>query len=93
MVEQALINQIEEYAGLFMTIEEIAILLNLDEKKFRREVRMKSSACGLAYHRGRLQSIVEIRKQTVLFAKKGSPQSEALVNGYIETQKENEQKT
>jgi len=34
--------------------------------------------------------MLEMRRQTVMFAKKGSPQAEAFVQEYIASQKQNE---
>ncbi|MDA3943698.1 MAG: hypothetical protein PF694_09195 [Bacteroidetes bacterium] len=82
--------QIEEYAGLFLTIDEIALLLSIDQAELRREIRHGKSERARAYLRGKLKTVVEIRKQTVMFAKKGSPAAESLVNGYIIKQQQNE---
>ena len=82
--------QIEEYAGLFLTVDEIALLMNFDASELRRDIRHGKSDRAKAYLRGKLKSIVEIRKQTVMFAKKGSPAAENLVNGYLLKQQQNE---
>jgi len=81
---------IEEYAALLLTIDEIAMLVDLDPAELRREIRFGKTDHAKAYHRGKLKTIVEVRKQTVMFAKKGSPAAEALVNDYIIKQKQNE---
>ncbi len=85
-----IILKVEEYASLFMTIDEIAILLNMDPDSLRREIRFGKSPIAIAYLKGKLETIVEIRKQTVLFAKKGSPSAEQLIANYIANQKQNE---
>jgi len=81
---------IEEYAGLFLTIEEIAVLLDVDPAELRRDIRGGKSERSKAYNRGKLNSILEVRRQTVAFAKKGSPSAEELVQGYIIKQAKNE---
>jgi hypothetical protein len=81
---------IEEYAGLFLTLDEISLLLGLDPSELRRDIRHGKSERSKAYNRGKLKSILEIRRQTVSFAKKGSPAAEELVHGYIQKQKSNE---
>jgi hypothetical protein len=86
----AVIEQIEEYASLFLTVDEISILLEIDATELRREIRHGKSDIAKAYQRGKLKTIVEIRKQTVLFAKKGSPQAEDLIRDYISKQVQNE---
>ena len=79
-----IINQVREYAGLFFTVDEIAILLDLDVVQFRREIRGKKSPLARAYLKGKLESMAEIRRLTVEFAKKGSPQAEGFVKEYLE---------
>jgi hypothetical protein len=81
---------IEEYAGLFLTIDEISLLLDLDPIQFRREISAGKSDNARAYQKGKLQSMLEMRRQTVMFAKKGSPQAESFVQEYIANQKQNE---
>ncbi|MDD4374219.1 MAG: hypothetical protein PHG67_09905 [Bacteroidales bacterium] len=85
-----IIDQIEDYAGLLLTVDEIALLLDLDSAELRREIRHGKSARAKAYQKGKLKTIVEVRRQTVLFAKKGSPAAENLVNHYMTKQQQNE---
>lgn len=84
MDQETLLQQIEEYASLFFTVQEISILLGLDPEMLRREVRHGQSGIALAYQKGKLKNLVAIRKMTVEFAKKGSPQAEMLVKEYVE---------
>ena len=83
-VSEEILNQVKEYAGLFFTVDEIAILLDIDVVRFRREIRGKTSPLAKAYLKGKLESMAEIRKLTVEFAKKGSPQAEGFVREYLE---------
>jgi uncharacterized protein HemY len=85
-----MVEKVEEYASLLLTIDEIAILLDIDAADLRREIRGGKSAMAKAYQRGKLKTIVEIRRQQVMFAQKGSPAAENLVNQYILNQKKNE---
>ncbi len=85
-----MVEKIEEYASLLLTIDEISILLDIDAAELRREIRGGKSDLAKAYQRGKLKTIVEIRRQQVMFAQKGSPVAENLINGYILTQKKNE---
>ena len=66
------------------TIDEIAILLDMDEVQFQREIREKKTPLAKAYLKGKLESMAEIRKLTVEFAKKGSPQTEGFIKEYLE---------
>lgn len=84
------LEKIEEYAGLFLTIDEIAVLLDIDATELRREIRHGKTDRARAYKKGKIKSILEVRRQTVEFAKKGSPAAEDLVNNYINAQKKNE---
>ena len=84
------IDQIEEYASLFLTIDEIALLLDLDANALRREILHGGSPIAKAYQKGKLMTIVEVRRQTVFFAKKGSPQAADLIKDYISNQIQNE---
>lgn len=89
-MDRELLEKIEEYASLFFTVDEISLMLDLSPTDFRREVRYGKSDLAKAYHRGKLKTMVEIRRLTVEFAKKGSPQAEAFVKDYIEKQEGNE---
>ena len=89
-MDKELLDKVEEFASLFFTITEISLMLDLLPSDFRREVRYGKSDLAKAYHRGKLKTMVEIRKLTVEFAKKGSPQAEAFIKDYIEKQEENE---
>jgi hypothetical protein len=89
-MDKDLLEKIEEYASLFFTVDEISLMLELDATVFRREVRSAKSEMAKAYHKGKLRTMIEIRRLTVEFAKKGSPQAEAFVKDYIEKQEENE---
>lgn len=90
MDESELCRQVEEYAGLFFTIDEICILCDLDPVQFRREIRAARTRLAKAYLNGKINSMLEIRRLTVEFAKKGSPQAEILVKEYIEKMESNE---
>jgi len=81
---------LEEYASLLLTIDQIALLLGMDSQVLRRKIRQGKNDHSRAYNRGKLKTIMEVRKQTVEFAKKGSPAAEALINGFITKQLHNE---
>jgi len=81
---------LEEYASLLLTIDQIALLLGMDASELRRLIRHGKNDHSKAYNRGKLKTIMEVRKQTVEFAKKGSPAAEALVNSFIIKQLQNE---
>ena len=90
MDENELNRQVEQYASLFLTIDEICILCDLDPVQFRREIRNRQTPLAKAYLKGKINSMLEIRRLTIEFAKKGSPQAESLAMGYIEKMDANE---
>lgn len=81
---------IEEYASLFLTIDEIALLIDCDASKLRREVRGKITDRTKAYHRGKLKTIIAMRRQMLDFATAGSPQAETFMVEFSEKQSINE---
>ena len=81
---------IEDYASLFLTIDEIAMLMNLDAETLRREIRHKQSDLAKAYWRGKLRTVVAMRRQTLTYAEKGSPTAENLMQDYQLKQGQNE---
>lgn len=77
---------IEEYAGLFLYPEEIAILLDIDTDVFSRMLRDKKSQCYKSYTRGKTLSKMHIRKNIVAMAKNGSAQAEMLAGKFASDQ-------
>lgn len=84
------IAAIEDYASLFLTIDEIALLLDLDAETLRREIRFKKSDLAKAYWRGKLQTVIAMRRQTLTYSTKGSPTAENLMQNYHLKQIQNE---
>jgi IS30 family transposase len=78
--------RLEEYAGLFLSVDEIAILLNVNVKDLRIELKRDNSEIGKRYFHAKLMSQLEIRRQVINFAKKGSPQAENSVREYMKKQ-------
>lgn len=68
--------KIEELAGLFCSIDEISMLIEVSANELRREIRNKNSDAARYYFRGKLTTQVKLRQQIKLFAEKGSPQAE-----------------
>lgn len=84
--DNEILDQVKELTSLYMTIDEIAMALDLDPVRFRREVRHKKTDLAKAYLKGKLETTIAVRRQIVEFAKKGSPQAEAFVKEYQERQ-------
>jgi hypothetical protein len=77
---------IEEYAALFLSYEEIAILINKEFGHFLSTVKSKTSPAYKAYMKGKLRTKIELRTKIVKMAMHGSPQAELMVNQYISDQ-------
>ena len=80
-------QQLEEWASLYLTVDEIAILLDVNVDELRREFKNSNSNNSKAYHRGKLQTTLALRRQTKLFAEKGSPQAEQMMQDFSAKQK------
>lgn len=84
------LSQIEEYASNLMTWHEIAILLDLTPHLLIDEFMKEDSLAFRAYNKGKVNTLLEIRKSMVRNAKQGSPHSEVLAMELINHQKINE---
>lgn len=81
---------LQDYASKFLTISEIAILLNVDGHELRDEITTQGTQEYLNYHAGKLKRILELRSQEIELAKLGSTVAIELVSRYIENQKHDE---
>ena len=84
------LKQLQEYAAALLSPDEIAILLNLplDERK-SFTVRCRSQQGSVeyeAFHRGRLQTKLELRQNIIKLAKAGSPAAEPLALRFLKEQ-------
>jgi hypothetical protein len=68
-----LLDLIEEYASNLLTIDEIAILVDMDEDQLRDEIQDKASQISKAYYKAKTLTVLAIRRQEVELAKVGSP--------------------
>jgi hypothetical protein len=80
------LEQIEHYAGLFLTKREIAVLLNINPKEFLEHLEDENTPVYLAYLRGKTLAKQEIREKVVTLARQGSPQAQTLAEQYIQQQ-------
>lgn len=81
------LKQVQEYASLFLTIDEIAILLEIDFSDLKKAVCSKTNSAYKAYNKGKLLTKIELRKNVIKMAKHGSPQAELLVEDYQKKQR------
>jgi len=82
--------KISEYAGLLMTITDIAVLMNIDEDELRSDITDKSTEVSRGYRLSKTQMILELHRQEIALAKLGSPMAVELTQTYILNQYGNE---
>jgi hypothetical protein len=74
-----ILKQITELAALFFTPREVAMMLELDIDDFVMECDLSPKSDGyLAFHSGRLQSEVDLRKSIMKLAKSGSSPAQTM---------------
>ncbi len=83
---EELLLRIEEYAGLLTTINDMAVLLNIDEDTLRDDITNKSSVVSLRYRKAKAATELELRRQEIELAKLGSPIAIELVQKHKMTQ-------
>jgi hypothetical protein len=67
------LKQIEQLASLYMTVSDIAIILDKNAELLRRDINTKDNPAYDAYRRGKVSSKILLRKQEMQLAKVGSP--------------------
>lgn len=80
------IKKVKDYAALFLTLEDIAILLEKDIESFKEAFRDKNSEIHKAYRIGQVTSKANLRRPVIKMASHGSPQAELLADKYITEQ-------
>lgn len=81
------LQEVYENAGLFLSPEEIAVLMDLNVLDFIAEIKSKTGEVYLQYMKGKTTSKKAIRENVVKMARHGSPQAEDLAEKYIAEQK------
>ncbi len=67
------LEQIEQMASLYLSVTDIATILNVRPEELRREIRTADSPAGKAYLKGKTMRKVQLRKQEIQLAQVGSP--------------------
>ncbi len=67
------LEQIEKMAALYMTITDIATILNVSSEQLRWDISQKESDVSKAYHKGKASLKLALRTQETMLAKVGSP--------------------
>lgn len=67
------LQQIEKMAALYMTITDIASILDVSAEQLRWDISQKDSDVAKSYHKGKASLKLALRTQEALLAKVGSP--------------------
>ena len=67
------LQQIEYYASIYMTISDIAVILQLRKEELRADIHIEDSPAYMAYNKGKAMSKVQTHAQEMTLAKVGSP--------------------
>ena len=84
------LEKVQEYAGLLMNVSDISVLIGVNENIFREDIGNKNKAVSIAYRKGQIETVLELRKQEIDMAKLGSPMAVELIQKYIIDQKMSE---
>lgn len=77
------LQQVEDFASLFYSLRDIAIILEVDEAELKLQYQDKTSQVYKRYHKGFLISDCEIRKSEISLAKRGSTPAQESVKKYV----------
>lgn len=67
------LTMIEKMASLYMSVSDIATIIDVPPETLRRDLSCKGSDVEKAYTRGKVASKLELRKQEMALARVGSP--------------------
>jgi len=81
---------VEEYASLFFTPEEIAIFIDFSDEELKKQLRKKDSDVYRAYMKGKLNTMMNIRRHQITLARNGSPKAEEYLEKLIRLQNSSE---
>ncbi len=72
------LKQVTELASLFFTPAEIALMMEWDSETFIEDYKNEDHPAFKAFHSGRLQSEVDLRKSIIKMAKSGSSPAQTM---------------
>ena len=84
------LEKVQEYASLLMNVSDISVLIGVNEDSFREDINNKNTAISIAFRKGQIETVLELRKQEIDMAKLGSPMAVELIQKYIIDQKMSE---
>lgn len=82
------LKELEEYAAVCLSIEELSVMLEVDDVKLQAAIfRSGKSAEYIAYNKGQLTEIIQIRQAIFKAAKDGSGPAQTLAVKIIDDSK------
>jgi len=84
---ESFITEVETYASLMFTKEEIAVILEFDPSEFKVLLKDQDNPVFKAFQRGRLKREAEVRKGIFDLAQNGSSPAQAFAMKIIENAK------
>lgn len=87
MEREELLQQVEEFAGLMFSRDEIADIIDIDRQRFTEMVTDKEDDVQKAFRRGRLLREAQVRKSIFDLAGNGSSPAQAFAAKLIENAK------
>lgn len=84
---ESFISDIETYASMMFTKEEIAVILEVDPAELKAMLKERESLAFKAFQRGRLKREAEVRKGIFDLAQNGSSPAQAFAMKIIENAK------
>lgn len=65
--------QIEKFASIYLTISDMAVILDIPAENLRNDISDRSTDVSKAYRRGKAASKVKLHSQEMMLAQVGSP--------------------
>ncbi len=65
--------QIEKFASIYLTISDMAVILDIPAENLRYDISDRSTDVSKAYRRGKAASKVKLHSQEMMLAQVGSP--------------------
>lgn len=77
------INRIKELASMLTPVSDIAVLMDIDERRLRDILSDRSHPASLAYRKGKAERALQIRQNELELAEAGSPLAVQLIGSYL----------
>lgn len=68
-----MLDQIEKMASIYLTISDMAVILDVHPEKLRMDINNKATEASKRYRRGKASSKVRLHQQEMQLALVGSP--------------------